>query len=131
MPQPRSDEYGVPVHRRKSRIPYRLWNGARQRARKQNIPFTITREFVEAALEEGHCQVTGLPFNLDYNDDKDRNRKHRPYSASLDQTVSGKGYTPENTKVVVSIYNFAKLTFDHDDVVRLARAIVSTDGDSP
>jgi hypothetical protein len=95
---------------------------ARTRARKKGLPFDLTEDFVRPKLERGVCEVTGLPFVNAFNS---------PWVPSLDQTVPGAGYTQANTKVVVWAYNIAKQEFDHADVVKLAKALVSNDQTRP
>lgn len=119
MANKRTDEFGTPTHRRPSRQPYRLWNNARQRARKSGLPFTISLDWVQQRFREGRCSVTGIEFDLSFG------KAHaRPFGPSLDQIKPGAGYTEENTQVVVWIYNAAKTNGEHEDVMRLARALI-------
>jgi hypothetical protein len=118
MPTPRSAEYGIPPHERPSRFTYRLWNNARQRSASAGLPFSITQDWVDQIVEAGVCQVSGLPFDFQRG-----SGRTRPFVPSLDQIEPGKGYTPENTQVVVSIYNLAKNNNTHADVVRLSLAL--------
>ena len=81
-------------------------------------PFTIDFDFVWKKIEAGYCEATGMPFDLtcDYRS---------PFFPSMDQIMPGKGYTPENTRVVSAMYNFAKGVWSDEDVLRMARALVA------
>lgn len=94
---------------------------ARKRAGKEKV--TISRESIIKAIENGVCQITGLPFDL--------TTPHGPYSPSLDRTNSDGDYTDENTKVVVLIYNSAKSEWHHNDVVAMARALTMNEINAP
>ena len=115
-------EYGTPRNRRQSEFIYRLWNAAQVRSRKRGTLFTITREWVMDKVDEGCCAVSGVPFCYEFTGEG--KQKRRPFAPSLDQINPGKGYTPENTQVVVSIYNYAKNNFEHEDVLRLSHALI-------
>lgn len=43
----------------------------------------------------------------------------------MDRKVPQKGYTPENVQMVVWIYNAAKWTGTHEDVMVLVRALAA------
>lgn len=87
---------------------------ARRRVGSDKV--TIKRETIITILENGYCQRTGLKFDLE--------TPHNSLSPSLDRTDPSKWYTPENTKVVVLIYNTAKGEWKHSDVLRLAISLV-------
>lgn len=110
------------IFRERSR---RYWNSPKGRAgfllraakdRTENV--TITKAWIQERLDRGHCEVTGLPFVLTAN------KIANPWSPSLDQIVPGQGYTPENTQVVVWIYNVAKGSWKHEDVLSMANALL-------
>jgi hypothetical protein len=46
---------------------------------------------------------------------------------SIDKIDPKKGYTLENSRVVVWIYNAAKNIFTDEDVMRMANALVNSD----
>jgi hypothetical protein len=95
-----------------------MWHNSRAR----NEIHTITEEWIVSILEQGRCQVTNLPFEWQYGVGK------QPFAPSLDQIVPGLGYTPENTRVVVWIYNAAKNIFTDEDVLKMASALTNKDG---
>jgi hypothetical protein len=103
----------------------RYWKSAKGRAgylllsakqRSKNV--TITRQWIQERLDHGFCEVTGLPFIVVSDAIKN------PWSPSLDQIKPGQGYTPENTQLVVWIYNVAKGSWAHGDVLTLAESIL-------
>ena len=100
-----------------------LLNNARGRAKKSGLEFTIDREWIAERLRRGICEATGVP--LDYSQTGAGKGGSHPWSPSLDRIDNAKGYTPENTQVVVWIYNSAKNTFDHQTVVQFARALIA------
>jgi hypothetical protein len=99
-----------------------LVNTAHIRAKNMGVPFSLTVDRVQRVLEAGFCEVTGMPFVYG------KRGEHRlPWSPSLDRLHALDGYTNENVRVVVWIYNAAKWTFGHEDVVRLAKAVIGTE----
>ena len=87
-------------------------------SKRNGWPFTIDFEFVRRKIEAGYCEATGLPFDMtcDYRS---------PFFPSFDQIEPQGGYTPENTRVVVAVFNFAKNIWRDEDVLTMARALVA------
>lgn len=79
----------------------KLRSDARYRARRKGQEFDVPVERIEAALETGVCELTGLPFDLDTSEQWD---KH-PSAPSLDRIDSSKGYTLDNVQVVCYAIN--------------------------
>jgi hypothetical protein len=97
----------------------RLFHGAKKRSKTNNIEFSLDREWVIEKVKSGNCEVTGLPFELTTG--------RNAFAPSLDRTDPTKGYTKDNVKVVVWCYNTAKGVGTHEDVLKLAQAIVAND----
>lgn len=95
-----------------------LVNAARLRARKNGWDFDLDVADIQRRIEAGHCEVTGLPFDLVPDG-------HKPWVPSLDRTDSSKGYTMDNVRVVVWLYNAAKNNATDADVERLAGALMN------
>ena len=93
-----------------------LRNKAKQRAKEKGLLFDLSRDFILKALENGVCQVTNIPFNTEI-----RRGAHFP---SVDRIDSTRGYTEDNVQIVIWMYNAAKGTFTHRDVVNFAKAIL-------
>jgi len=70
---------------------YFLWASAKIRARKQNLPFTITE--YDIVIPE-FCPVLGIPL------DTQTKRGFSDFAASIDKLIPALGYTPDNIVVV-------------------------------
>jgi hypothetical protein len=84
------------------------------------MEFDLTREW---AIEKmaGVCEVTGLPFELDKPD----GYRFYPWAPSVDRIDCKRGYTQDNCRLVVWIYNMAKSEWCDEDVLKMARALVA------
>lgn len=100
---------------------YDLWRKAKFSSKQRRLEFTITPGDVRDLVATGHCSVTGLPFDLTRREGSRR----RPFAPSIDRKDPGKGYTKDNVQIVVWIYNMSKSDWSHDDVLRMAQALVS------
>lgn len=67
-----------------------LWSNAKNRARRYNIPFTISREDI---LIPTHCPLLGIELIFD-------NRKCLPSSPTLDCIIPALGYVSGNVWVI-------------------------------
>lgn len=94
-----------------------LLNRSRQVSTARGIPFSLTLEWVTKELERGTCAVTGIPFRVEGN-------KRGPFQPSIDRKDNLQGYTPDNCQLVCLLYNYAKAHFTHEDVVKMAKALV-------
>jgi hypothetical protein len=125
-----SDYHAAKNRKKRSTIPYRahtLLNSARQSARKKNLKLTITQEWIQEKLERGTCEISKIPFVLESrNTGKWGAGSQQPFAPSLDRTDPVQGYTKENVKLVVWIYNRAKQDSTHADVLRLAQALTKS-----
>ena len=95
-----------------------LWHNSRNR----DSTHSITLEWIKEQLDKGVCAVTGIPFVFSYH------KTRSPWAPSLDKIDPSQGYTEENTRVVVWMYNAAKNIFTDSDVMLLASALVNKDG---
>jgi hypothetical protein len=75
----------------------RMFLGARERSKKKNMEFTITKEDI---IIPDKCPLLGI--------DIIPNAKDRKHSPSLDRIDSNRGYTPDNIWVVSSRANTLK-----------------------
>lgn len=82
--------------------------------------FSLTLDLIRDKIETGFCEVTGLPFDL-----SGRGSPPLPLAPSLDKIDPSGEYTPENTQVVVWIYNRAKGPGNHEDVLNMATALIA------
>lgn len=97
---------------------YLMWRRAKDRAKKRNLEFSITREQVEEWLIIGKCQVTKLTLDLKFDDDR-----MNPLAPSLDRIDPRRGYVPGNVQMVCWVYNRAKGDGTADDVLLLVEAL--------
>jgi hypothetical protein len=82
-----------------------LLKHAKYRSIGKVSPVTITKQWIIDRLVIGTCEVTGIVF-------KQENGVAGPYTASLDRIDNAKGYTPENTRLVIWAFNRAKAEWD-------------------
>lgn len=105
-------------HRGKQKIARRskmICKGVQLRCKQRGIDFDLTPEFVESRLRSG-CERTGIQFDFAGG--------RGPFSPSVDRVRPGEGYTQDNVQIVVWCYNAAKGDWSHDDVVRMAKAVL-------
>jgi hypothetical protein len=82
---------------------------ARTRARKTQLPFTITKAWVIDRIQSGICAQTGDAFDYTLlSNNANGRRQTNMFAPSLDQIIPGGGYTSENTQVVCWWWNAFK-----------------------
>jgi hypothetical protein len=113
-------------HERASHRPGRTLAGAyfhriRIRAERAGMEFSLTKEWIEAKLLAGVCELSGLPLEPGTGG-------KRPMQPSFDRIDNNRGYTPANTRCICLLLNMAKLTWEDADVLRVARALVDRHG---
>lgn len=86
------------------------------RSRAKNCDLTL--EWFEERLNKGVCEVTKLPFDLV--------GVRTPFSPSIDRKDPLLDYTLNNTQMVIWMYNASKGTWQHEDVLRMARALIES-----
>lgn len=95
---------------------YILFNGARCRAKKRNLPFTLTLDWVRQHLEPLRCEVTGLDLKLIIAENYNIQNNMQPFSPCIDRIIPELGYTPENCRIVCCIFNTCKFHWTDEDV---------------
>lgn len=99
----------------------RLLHSVRQRCDKYGYAFDLTEQWVLEKYLRGVCEATNLPLNIfDHG-----GVGERPWGPSLDRVDQTKGYTKDNVQLVSWIYNRAKGSGTHEDVLILAKALVA------
>lgn len=81
-----------------------LLNNAKDRAKRRNLEFSLDSDWVNHRLDAGHCEVSGIAFDLS---DTDNAHRARPFSPSIDKIDSKGGYTENNSRLVCFCVNMA------------------------
>lgn len=95
-----------------------LLKSAEERARKKNVPFTLTPEWAVGRWT-GRCEVTNVPFGIGL-----RVSGPKLLSPSIDRRVPALGYVPENCRFVIWAVNALKYDGSDDDMIAIARLVV-------
>lgn len=99
---------------------YNLLSSAKDRAERKNLEFNLSVDKIIATIKKGHCELTGLKFNMN----KTTNTHINPYSPSIDRKDSSKGYTDDNVRVVLSAVNSALGQYDDKTILPILKAMV-------
>jgi len=89
-------------------------------ADRRGVPFSLSMDWVIKELERNTCAVTGIKFQWTKN-----GHRMNPFSPQIDRIYPKKGYTDDNSQMVCSVYNMAKMDWGHDAVVIMARALLN------
>lgn len=96
-----------------------LYDGAKNRAKKDKLNFNLTVEHIENLMSLGVCQLTGIPFSYELH-----SFRQNPKSPSLDKIDSSKGYTIENVRVVLWLVNAALQECSDSEALPILEALV-------
>lgn len=99
-----------------------LFQRAKDRAGAKGLEFSLSQRDIVQRVASGFCEVTGIPFLLNHRSERVTQRNQ--FAPSLDRIDSRKGYTTDNVQVVVWIYNAAKGEGTHEEVMRMASALI-------
>ena len=101
-----------------------MLRGLLARAKRQDCPVSVTAAWIFERMMAGRCEVTGLSLDLMGVDGPSG-----PFTPSIDRINGHLGYTEENSRIVVWIYNAAKGAF-RDEHVRVMAAAICFGGES-
>lgn len=87
---------------------------AKQRAAKKGIPFDLDAKALQARIDKGFCELTGVPFRLDEARSFD--------SPSLDRIRPSDGYVMGNVRVICYGMNCALGTWGEESLMVLLTA---------
>ena len=103
----------------------RLHGNAQKRAKANGWPVpNFDSLWIEEKILFGFCEVTGIKFDLDTQISNSVHAKN-PWVPSLDRIDSSKPYTKDNVHLVVYMYNVCKAEFNHEDVIKFCKVVVS------
>lgn len=107
----------------------RLYGNAQKRAKTMGWPAPdFGSVWIEEKILFGHCEVTGVPFDLT-SQASDASHAKNPWVPSLDRIDSAGVYSKENVQLVVYMYNVCKAEFSHADVVKFCRAVAAMEAE--
>lgn len=90
-------------------------NSMKDRTKKkgfiEDVEWTV--EEVAEELQKGVCSATGFPYRMGTSGDCS---KKNPFQPSPDRIDNSKGYSKENTRFVVYIFNAMRSNFDDEDL---------------
>jgi len=86
--------------------------------KRKDLPYDLTKTWLREKLRLGRCEVTEIGFEL-------HKGKRSPFGPSIDRIDPRRGYTRDNCRVVVNCYNQAKSDWSDNDVLRMAKALMS------
>lgn len=96
-----------------------LYSSAKRRSIKHNLEFDLSFSKIVVTLMLGKCERTGITFDLSPASKTWRN----PYAPSLDRINSNKGYTNDNVKVVVNMYNTGKGQHTDEEFIKFCHIV--------
>jgi hypothetical protein len=82
----------------------RAFTGSISRAKRKNLLHTISKSWFQNKIDNGICELTGLPFDFDF---KISGVRCRPYLPSIDRIDCSKGYEENNCRVVLYCVNYS------------------------
>jgi hypothetical protein len=83
------------------------------RAKKKNIPFTITLQDIEIPT---HCPILEIPLEVGV-------KKCTNNSPSLDKIIPGLGYIPGNVRVISMLANKMKTDASKEEILKFTKNI--------
>lgn len=90
-----------------------------QNLRQRAPDAELDESWVRKKLAAGVCEVSGIAFQI-----ATPGEGKNPFSPSIDRIDRTKGYTFQNCRMVVFIFNLARNSWKDSDVLLLAEALV-------
>lgn len=86
----------------KNRAQYLYWRTKRA-CKDKDLPFNLTREWIQERLDGGVCEMSGLPFDMG----SDLSFKRNQATPSIDRINPHGGYTIDNCRMILWFLNRA------------------------
>jgi hypothetical protein len=99
----------------------KLINNARSRSVDKGIYIDLPLSWLEEKLLKNSCEITNMPFDLSPPEDHTR----RYNAPSLDRIDKTKGYTVDNTRLVLWVVNCALAEYGTDIILPILKAMVA------
>lgn len=106
-------------------VAVKLYDTAKSTASSRGLDFDLDFQDVLNRVKGGHCEVTGIPFDMRQ---RPQGGLDFPFRASLDRIDNTVGYVTGNIQVTCKMYNTSKWVWNDDDVLEFARALVKKKG---
>jgi len=97
----------------------RLFVLSNRRAKNNGWKTNITKKWLIDHMTK--CEATGMPFDLSY---EGTFMNRNPYAPSIDRIDSNKGYTTDNCRLVLTVFNFLKSTLSDNDLYSFLKQFV-------
>lgn len=106
-------------------LPYWYYNQIQINAKRRNLEFDVSREYLEELFLEQNCMCyySGLKLELPQKCNEFRKNKHHTNYASLDRTDSLLGYVKNNVKWVNKNVNLMKHAMPESQFLKLCLMI--------
>lgn len=106
---------------------YSILEAIRGRAKKQGYSIDFDLEYLMELYEtQNHkCAVTGIDFNFS---DKNRIKRFRPFSASIDRIDNNGKYEKSNIRLVCVAFNLALNAFGEDIFRKMSEGYLKKQG---
>lgn len=105
-------------------------HGVRYHAKRRNIDFQISKEYLLELFEkqDGLCAISKLPMAIDRYKNKEVRKTGRiPHSPSIDRIDPKIGYVEGNVQFVLAQVNYGKSDFSQQEFIDMCYAIVEQD----
>lgn len=90
-------------------LPHFMWRMTRGRASKRRLPFNLTEKWFEERLDQGSCELTGVPFYIGIE-------PRHPFQPSPDRIDSDPsiGYVLGNVRMIAYMANIARQNYSDE-----------------
>ena len=102
-------------------VAVKLYDAAKSKAAGRGLIFALDFKDVLKRVQAGHCEVTGIPFDMRQ---KPAGGLDFPFRASLDRIDNTIGYVTGNIQLTCKMFNTAKWCWNDEDVLHMARKLV-------